>query len=69
MCLCTEYGSSTRIGPPPAVRDAYIAVLLLCWLFQRAVVQVAITFTSSVRSGNLLSGFDETFETFRFWKF
>ena len=29
-------------------------------------MQVAITFTSSVRSGNLLSGFDETFETFRF---
>ena len=27
-------------------------------------MQVAITFTS-VRSGNLLSGFNETFETFR----
>ena len=28
-------------------------------------MQVAITFPS-VRSGSLLSGFDETFETFRF---
>ena len=37
----------------------------LCWLLQRAVVQVATIF-SSVCSGNLLSGFDETFETFRF---
>ena len=51
MYVRTEYGSSTRIGPPPAVRDAYSCT-------------TAITFTS-VRSGNLLSGFDETFETFR----
>ena len=40
-----------------------LAVLLLCWLVQRAVVQVATL--SCVHSGDLLSCFDETFETFR----
>ena len=36
---------------------------VLCWLVQPAVVQVATS--TIVHSGNLLSGFDETFETSR----
>ena len=29
LCVGTEYGSSTRIGPPPAVRDAYSCTTVL----------------------------------------
>ena len=63
MCVHTEYDSSTRIGPPPAVRDAYSCTTVLALSASSSAGRDY--FTSSVRSGNLLSGFDETFETFR----
>ena len=47
----------------PNTSGARRLAVLLCRLVQPAVVQV--TTITSVHSGNLPSGFDETFETFR----